>query len=667
MCFDLERIRSLDFLAPPISLNVNGKTSFKTFTGVFCTMLYFGIMLTVIILSLMNYFSSTNPNNQGLSYTQANYPTVDLKRNKLIPVFVAYSDETTFIQTSDLSAYFTLRIQKVTWETSVLQDGTPSTIKKITYVSLIPCSQLSPAQLQTFDFVGEGSYYYKAMLSYGICPNLTNTDYSVTGKGSDPLFQTITFQLYPCSLPDGIGCATPGSLSMVNFQLLSSSANFNASNLNNPLSFILNADDVYYINTYINQKIVSKVREVAISDLRGVYPTKFEKRLEYFDIDSVTLSSGSRNQTCVKCTAAQIDSLDPQCSPYYEFTVQSGATIVENKRAYQTLSSTIGLIGGISTVFILTFGALYKYINKFKLEEYMVRKTFSLFVQEDITENSPKSEGILQRWCCCCRKKTPEELEEIRKSKSKAQDCLNMIYDSLDIRRIAKNTVLIFVLSKLLFNKEHMTLAQVLGMKHWIREVERHRSYLKKVDRAANQNKWNSFKKMNEKDNFEIIVDKQTYNNAIDNLKKLDASSEGREKEFQLYFEGMINQHFIANLKSEGDWEHIRPIQVPIPIGMSAVQVSAITPKPVKLTRPPLDENILNRNSSIDYRNPFRIEAIPIPPLLDVQQENHVQPEPEDKVVMATARGTDVPKTILEMKLGFTKPLVRKSDFLYQE
>lgn len=150
----------------------------------------------------------------------------------------------------------------------------------------MPCSQLSAAELRVFEYMGKDDYFHQTIPVYGVCTRPTS-DYIVEGKGSDVVYRIITLKVLPCSRP--AGCKGINEIAKSNFQIMLPSSNFDVSNYENPHRFVLNVDDIFYINPTIKQMFNSKIKQVTIKDSGGIFPSWSERKVLY-DIGS-TLST----------------------------------------------------------------------------------------------------------------------------------------------------------------------------------------------------------------------------------------------------------------------------------------------------------------------------------------------------------------------------------------
>ena len=498
-----EIVKYLDFFSEGVNLNVGGHSVFRTLYGSIFTIVYLGIMLYIVISSMEKYLDKTKPLAVGENYSAEVYPEINLYDNKLLPVIIAYSDETQFIKADKLSKYFTIFTEKIVWTASTNEDTKEAQLQKyIQRYPTVPCNQLSDEQKDVYTYMGTNSYTYKTLLTYGLC-SMVPKDITVKGETSDDYFSLLAVKLLPCSLLSG--CATEAEMYKVNFQIILPASNLDVSDSESPHNFTIRADEVYYVTPMQRQMYLGKLKEFRVRDYEGVIPSWTEV-VSAFDIGTVSTIQTARKPV-LNCTAADAGVTDNQnCLPYIEFLVQSGSQKIINKRTYVTLSQTLSTIGGINSVIFIVMLLLYGPINDMKRKDYMTRKIYSLVgVNEDDLEKgleylekrknasnhtvlegeSPEklhptdgAQGSLdnisihtdRKWwgLCCCRKKTVSEMELEKRIKRANQ----RIIDSLDVLSIVRNFNQLKVLTHFFFEQHHFDLAQYVGFDLWQAECD---------------------------------------------------------------------------------------------------------------------------------------------------------------------------------------------------
>lgn len=277
------------------------------------------------------------------------FPEFNLFENKLYPVVVAYSDETTYIKPEDLSSFFTLRFQKVTFESAGENTNLTDT-KKIEYFDTVKCKDLEGGAARHFDYLNEKKADSIAYIeTYGTCVSIPD-NVTIKGKNTDNLVSFFTIQMLPCS--KSTGCKTAADLSKVNFAILIPYTNYNYSNVDNPLTFGFTADIYYYIHPGMKQIYLNSLKQIQVKDSLGFLNSK--DRVLVAGVGSKT-STFQYRKDVTACTAAQAAIPDnPDCMPYFEFTLMSSGRIDIHRRTYPRITDTLGAIGGTSNVLFIS-------------------------------------------------------------------------------------------------------------------------------------------------------------------------------------------------------------------------------------------------------------------------------------------------------------------------
>src|SRR3990167_2763396 len=386
---------SLDILAPPIRLNIDGSPSFKTRLGAVLTIL-FAMMITV---STGYIFSNSLRRDIPISNSEATaneeFPRFDLRENSIVPVFVAYLGDTDIILVEDLPKYLTIDLIRITWITD--SGVSPvSTTKKVQKLPTKPCNELTPKEQEYLRYISKESYVYSLIEESGMCP-ITDDDFYVQGKGADDFFQTVTLRLRPCSLASG--CVSSEEVSRVNFYLILPGTALDPADYEGPHSQIVTAEFLYYLNPGSVQMQTQSVRRVNVFNYEGIIPT-WNKFYTYSELGSIFTTTSYRDPTKVSCTPQEAEAtVENSCRSYFEFNIQASGQSVSVKRRYKTVTETFGEIGGVKEVIIIDIGSFYAFFHSKYFDRAMISKVYS-GVQSMADEKAKKAKKTAQMSCC---------------------------------------------------------------------------------------------------------------------------------------------------------------------------------------------------------------------------------------------------------------------------
>jgi hypothetical protein len=435
-----------------VELQIEGRSSFKTYFGSFITLVYLGIVISASTPTFLEYLNTNQPGVIAESYKRSLYPEINLHKARHLPFMIAYSNEVDLIPFDKMSRYFTFSLEKIIWKEKEI-DGVLGYAKEIIYTEPVPCGSLSEEEIASYDYVEKGSFLEELLMQYAICMP-ASSNLTVVGKGSDPEMVLISFKIKPCSLPNGIGCATEKELGKANFMWITPTSTRDSSNYVNPRSKYANADDTYYINPSIRQILSSKFKENVVFDLKGIFDPQPIERTRYFDIADIFVTNAFRRRDKITCEFAQMRQDDESCYSYFEFSFQSSGAIFNFKRSYKTLRDTLGEIGGLNELIILVILILVSPVVDWEYERFIHKKVFS-FSQDKRIFPLLKHAGELSSnggWCC---KKVRNQSDEARvhsmigKALDKKMDIINFIQD-LNV---------LSLLSKIYLQQKHIKLA----------------------------------------------------------------------------------------------------------------------------------------------------------------------------------------------------------------
>lgn len=496
-------IRNLDLFGQGVPLRVGGKPEFKTNIGFGVSVAYVIILLAICVTELLQWLDTTSPKTVGEAYNVYDYPKINLYENKLMPVFISYSNETELIPAEDLDSYFTLRFEMIKWiffDVTINGKTKRDVRKLVENIPGVPCKYLKSDQMTGFEYIHTDPILSETMMMHGVCPLVPKTAY-IVGKDSDILFQVFSFKVLPCSKLNG--CKSANEMVLANFQMILPQSNFIVRDTNFPHRFHPSAEEVYYINPNQRQIHSANLKNFLVYDYEGYWP-RWNLQASVYDIDSISYTPAYRSAvtSCLKEEAMALD--NPSCLPYFEFNIRSGGKVLKNKRTYLTLLEVLSNLGGINVVLVAVLVFFYKGINDSKRKEFLSEQIYQLVrknpaydmskgdqgddeqqynLRLDIKEDPRyiklredegrwkctskfvkcirklRGEEVAERKCFCCKKKTQREIN-VEKRKILAMKYIDQV---LDVANIVRNFNELKVLTHFFFKDRHRDSAQYLG------------------------------------------------------------------------------------------------------------------------------------------------------------------------------------------------------------
>jgi hypothetical protein len=391
-------LKGFDMLAPQPNLSISGQGSVKTMLGAILTVLNFAVLSGAIGIIFKDFFKTDNPVLSEEVLDTSIYPNMNMVKSKLVPVFFAYIDDITPLNNTELSRYLTLRYNRYTYTTNKDDPSLPPELNT-TYLNVVPCRDLIDANRTHTMFTTNTGFLYDMMKKTGFCIDANESDIFVSGRQSDIVYDMLSFEVFPCSLPES-ECASLEDTKRISFLYTLPTMTTNFSNYKQPIGYSLSADEYYYINPGAAQRYQAKLLSGSIYDDRGIPLQGKTQRTNYNKIERIqnTLLYRESNQT--HCSDSEFD--DWTCRPYFIFEYVSGGKTVTLTRTYKSLLDTLGSVGGVKELIFLVFFYIYMYYNKRAKKLLMVAQVYKIKPMPTVDSALMK----LKRRCCpCCIKK----------------------------------------------------------------------------------------------------------------------------------------------------------------------------------------------------------------------------------------------------------------------
>ena len=418
-----DMVRSLDYLAPDVTLNVNGKSSVKTYLGSFLWLLSTGCFIASMVVLLIGYLSTSSPKVNIENSSVSIYPRIDLKDSHLIPIFLVYLDETTAIPAEEVPQYATFVMQQITYKASQNEAGVYETTTEYSNWNSVPCSQLFESQQELFKILNNTLGDLAVVLpKYGVCINYTRENTTVVGKGTDTIYSGVYFGVYPCTLENSSQCKSGDEVKRVGFTYVVGEVSLNLGNYEQPVSFSYTGDEYYYLEPALYNYYTYKLMTNQVSNAKG-FLTPQTILAQYATVDQKTLQVTSRDPTTSSCAFSGI--MDFSCRPYFGKWIISGGRTLKYDRDYKDFVELIGDVGGAREFIFSAAFILYYFYHQQQTKKELLSSILNLHSSD-------------------LRKKRKTLKSESRKSFDQAVDqATSLIEDTLDVVTIAKKIQLI--------------------------------------------------------------------------------------------------------------------------------------------------------------------------------------------------------------------------------
>jgi hypothetical protein len=500
-----EFLRKGDIFARVPGLNISGQTVYKTKTGTLFTVIYLLVLISVVVVQVRRYLDRTNPATSSENYSHEEYPRINLTKNKIVPAIIAYYNDTLPFSMDELKDYMTIKAYSIKWtpkEVNYSAGEYDDTLKVRDEIPIITCKELIEKDPSVFDFYDKDSPTYQTLIDFGMCVDSTHENFYINGKGTDDLWEQISIFIKPCSdayftyHPDGYRitnsfCPEIEDLQAINFIITTPLASYDYTNHDNPVTYIPNFDDIYYMNPTATQLYTAKVRNRIIKDYTGLF-AKWTDKLNFFEIGQTLFTQAYRDYQQYGCVPEAMWAEDENyCRSYFIYTLQASGEIQINKRAYVTIFDVLGSIGGINGILILILGAAYQFVNVRRRNIHLVNAVYPLIFAKQDTLNAQGEKVEEKKPSGCCRRKTKEEKEAEKKENEKINIALSRIQSCLDIRNMVEDSYKTNVLAAMFLKKRHIGLAQIVDLNNWKEHVDHEAAVSNEVAERLKRSKAN--------------------------------------------------------------------------------------------------------------------------------------------------------------------------------
>jgi hypothetical protein len=393
----------LDFLSHSFSLNVNGKSTYKTKVGMFLSLSCLGSFVCLIYFNVSQYMDKSKPRVSQELQSMLNPPKIDFVIEKHFPImFFYYEDSTPIASIDELEAFvhvvFILSYYKKD------NDGNEQ-YYQIKLQSKM-CSELA-AQGKTETMEPSNDNFVKSnYLLSGICFDLDGKEITLGGATDGRYYETASVEVYPCKL--GADCKPPSELAKISFAFANPTVNLNLKNYKNPLLYTTEAEDYYYITPGLGSKHKMYFMKAEIKDDNG-YLSPTQQPATFSVIRNIQYLAFERNASKTTCTEEEIKSY--KCDTYYRLVFSNTYSHLVITREYKGLIETFSEIGGMVELILIVTSAFYSIYHNEALRQYLVLQIYGLskpktprrcFWMQKVQSIDPKKKEELQLYKEAC-------------------------------------------------------------------------------------------------------------------------------------------------------------------------------------------------------------------------------------------------------------------------
>ena len=271
----LVRFKQLDFMAPPIMLNIGGQTGMKSYFGLAMTMCYIAVSIGLSIVISLTYFDTSDPSVSQQTTETGVYPKISMADNNMFPVLYVFHEGIINTLPKDVPQYITPMFTKLKYYLQTDVNGNTKSSFQYVQMPLVPCSELKKNET-AYKFYKEyenTEFYKNYAMDFGFCIHANESESYVKGAGTDTFVDMMTLVIYPCTLLTG--CKPMEEIANVGVIISNPDYSLNFSDYEKPATPYLSTDNSYPLNPVTKNKYVAKLNINEIYDDRGMLFDRF--------------------------------------------------------------------------------------------------------------------------------------------------------------------------------------------------------------------------------------------------------------------------------------------------------------------------------------------------------------------------------------------------------
>lgn len=363
-----EVIYRIDFLSQPVKLNFEGRKTYPTKVGAALSLACFGIFCSLLYSIIDSYLDTTKPRISTETEFMKVKERVDLKQNKLYPVFFFYGNITKILPIEEVLRFTHPVIARIVYR--MMPNGTES--EERTYLDLVPCKQLvdktraDAVQPETEGYV-KSNYY-----NFGFCVDDHGQSLELGGDKDPTAVDIFLVALYPCILTDGT-CKPSASLGEFGFIVSFQEPVTNLGEKEKPIVYSSEANVLQGISVQFSTKVFSNLRVNHIIEERG-FLSKPTVTHRFASVDSQSPMFTTRDPGQSTCKDFDINT----CSLYFEHIFTLSNKKLKIVREYKGIVESISEVGGIIDIIFLLFTSVYAIYHQRVVENFAIEQLYEV-------------------------------------------------------------------------------------------------------------------------------------------------------------------------------------------------------------------------------------------------------------------------------------------------
>ena len=368
--------RRRDFLGSGVGLNVGGQESYQTIPGALISMAVLGLVIYFIVKVIMRVFDKTSPVVTQLKEYDLNNYNFDIYKSDLLPRFIMIDKPTgAIIPAKQASKLVTFKAKYAMFAF----DMVTKTLGEIsTPISVVPCMALQ--NKEPYAFLWEQGFD-KGPTAFGLsCLELPTDLTSIIVKGNKFSDQNVFLkvEMYPCSLPNALDCASAAQINNVRMAILTQKRYIDYRDYYDPVKAITNLREDISLMQAAGVSLYNYIKKTVIEDETNFFMPKSPER-EFYEITFEENNSFMRSGSTI-CTPTEINSVPvaSTCTPYVIMEWRSSGLQETYTRTYTDLMTAFSDVGGFKELVLLGAIIIYAFYNGYYKEKYIKQSIIPL-------------------------------------------------------------------------------------------------------------------------------------------------------------------------------------------------------------------------------------------------------------------------------------------------
>ena len=325
------RVQDRDVLGAEFGMDFRGRGRHTTFCGGVLSIILLLISGFVTYKYFSDFFATDDPDIKiATKYESGNFPNINLFDQRVVFAFsLSHYDKGTFVENKDYDKYMTIHLSVITTLNVTNPDsGTPLTLQ-YEEISYKPCNLLFNPIAEDFKRLSPD---VREIDKHTVCMDISPDQYNkliVQNRNTQYPNTNVEIRVLPCSLADTSQCKVAADFDKLQLIAHTIERSFDPENKDEPLSFYLNSENVYYFDINNALQITMSLKTTSITDDKTDQFLEGTDKGTFAQIDRSNTYRYVRKNNIFSCPESEIVLFNHlSCPFYFSLKLSSGGTII---------------------------------------------------------------------------------------------------------------------------------------------------------------------------------------------------------------------------------------------------------------------------------------------------------------------------------------------------